>query len=37
MNTISGLGTATEGVYLGARPYKNYEVHIISGGVSYGF
>jgi len=36
MNTTSGLGTATD-VFLGAQPFRNYEVHIIAGGISYGF
>lgn len=32
-----GQGTAATDVFLGVHPYKNYEVHIIGGGISYGF
>lgn len=37
VNSLPPVTTALTDVFLGVRPFRSYEAHVIGGGVSYGF
>lgn len=37
VNTVPPISTSQTDVFLGVRPFRSYEAHIIGGGVTYGF
>ncbi len=37
VNTAPPISTSQTDVFLGLQPFKNYEAHIIGGGLTYGF